>query len=493
MSVICVEDFIFRSLTENKIALYVFNYENFKLIFTTLKDNKVEFHTKAPREEKTNSWLLKGISGDYDERDILNELLTLNLKNVKIKNVKKINLKEFFKAKWGRDAFLVGISSDSNSGELININRLANQITRWEKINHKNPIQCFNCQRIGHTANYCNRSYRCVKCDEGHGPGKCSVELNSETSRNEIYCINCKQKGHPASYRGCPKLIENKNIHDEKLNNILTLKNKKLKYFEKMVNPNLQYATVVRNFESNEKKKNEIKELTLSTEKHSNQTFEDSNLNKIKNSSNKIKKTNQTDNRMNPTKNVDRTGEENMNENMNENDKENKNSIYMSISEVAGGTNSPKTNDRLETILSSFMSEMKDYLTTQLNDVKNNINVNSQKIDLLFSIYEKMDNCANNNKHLNRIKCYKPNNLNIVSINVNSIVANSRRYNLIHFIRKNKVDIAMINETKLKNKHKMYFDEYNVIRDDRLDGNGGGTAVIIKKRLILNILNLTIK
>lgn len=353
----------------------------------------MEFHTKAPREEKTNSWLLKGISGDYDEKDILNELLNLNLKNVKIKNVKKINLMEFFKAKWGRDAFLVGISSDSNSGELININRLANQITRWEKINLKNPIQCFNCQRIEHTAAYCNQSYRCVKCDEGQGPGKCSIETNSETPRDEIYCINCKQKGHPASYRGCPKLIENKIMYDEKLNNIQILKNKKLKYFEKMVNPNLQYATVAKNLELNEKAKSEIKEAMLSTEKYPNYTYENGNLNKIINTVNEPKKTNQINIRTKSTntQNLVIPDEARINASVSDNDIENDTGIHEVNPELVSGTNVHKTKDRLEIILSSFMMEMKDYLTTQLNEVKNNVNANTQKIDLLFSMYEKQD------------------------------------------------------------------------------------------------------
>lgn len=64
-----------------------------------------------------------------------------------------------------------------------------------------------------------------------------------------------------------------------------------------------------------------------------------------------------------------------------------------------------------------------------------------------MKIMDYHNNTDNNNNNINSIKINK---LKILTINVNSIVANVRRYNLIHFINKHKIDIAMINETKLK-------------------------------------------
>ena len=31
-----------------------------------------------------------------------------------------------------------------------------------------NPIQCYNCQRIGHTASSCKAKQRCLHCGGGH-------------------------------------------------------------------------------------------------------------------------------------------------------------------------------------------------------------------------------------------------------------------------------------------------------------------------------------
>lgn len=64
--------------------------------------------------------------------------------------------------------------------------------------------------------------------------------------------------------------------------------------------------------------------------------------------------------------------------------------------------------------------------------------------------------------------------LKLLSINVNSIVANNRRYNLLNVLQKLKIDIALLSETKLKDRHKINFPNYNIIRDDRPKGSGGG-------------------
>lgn len=84
------------------------------------------------------------------------------------------------------------------------------------------------------------------------------------------------------------------------------------------------------------------------------------------------------------------------------------------------------------------------------------------------------------NKTIN-MKSFKSKKLKMISINVNSLVANQRRFNLKHFINKHKIDIALINETKLKNVRKVNFENYSIFRDDRIEGRGGGTAIVIKK------------
>ena len=58
-------------------------------------------------------------------------------------------------------------------------------------------------------------------------------------------------------------------------------------------------------------------------------------------------------------------------------------------------------------------------------------------------------------------------NIKIISVNVNSIVTNARRYNLLNFINKHEPDIVLLNETKLNSNHRISFEHYNIIRNGR--------------------------
>lgn len=75
-------------------------------------------------------------------------------------------------------------------------------------------------------------------------------------------------------------------------------------------------------------------------------------------------------------------------------------------------------------------------------------------------------------------------NLKIIEINVNSIIKTSRRYDLLNFIKLHNPDIVLLNETKLNTKHKLHFEEYELIRNDRLNSTrGGGVAILIKRHI----------
>lgn len=93
VKILALNNFIFKNLAHNKIAVYVKSYNDFKLTFENLKLNNIDFHTKTPNQDRLYSWLLRGIAGDYNVEDILAELEKEKLKNVKIKEVKKINIK----------------------------------------------------------------------------------------------------------------------------------------------------------------------------------------------------------------------------------------------------------------------------------------------------------------------------------------------------------------------------------------------------------------
>ena len=84
-------------------------------------------------------------------------------------------------------------------------------------------------------------------------------------------------------------------------------------------------------------------------------------------------------------------------------------------------------------------------------------------------------------------------NLTIITLNINSLISIEKKYCLQKLIEAYNPDIILLTETKLNTKHKIYFDNYKIIRNDRINSiQGGGTAILIKnlfKFRIIEILN----
>lgn len=70
----------------------------------------------------------------------------------------------------------------------------------------------------------------------------------------------------------------------------------------------------------------------------------------------------------------------------------------------------------------------------------------------------------------------------MISINVNSIVKNARRFNLTNFLERYDPDVFLLHETKLNSSHKISFEKCEFIRKDRPNSiQGGGTGILIKR------------
>ena len=57
------------------------------------------------------------------------------------------------------------------------------------------PLRCFKCQRMGHTAQQCKWRLRCAKCGGEHEYGKCDKDA-------KIKCCNCGGE-HSEAFAGC--------------------------------------------------------------------------------------------------------------------------------------------------------------------------------------------------------------------------------------------------------------------------------------------------
>lgn len=89
------------------------------------------------------------------------------------------------------------------------------------------------------------------------------------------------------------------------------------------------------------------------------------------------------------------------------------------------------------------------------------------------------------------IKTKKLEDLKIISINVNSIIANHRRDTIAELLKEVKPDILCLNETKLNPNHIISFKNYIVLRNDNTTmSRAGGTAIIINNELKFDHISL---
>lgn len=69
------------------------------------------------------------------------------------------------------------------------------------------PVQCYNCQRYGHTAGSCKGVKRCLLCAGNHSKDQCQSE--------KYFCANCKGS-HVASSRECPHMVTAREVENVK-------------------------------------------------------------------------------------------------------------------------------------------------------------------------------------------------------------------------------------------------------------------------------------
>lgn len=168
-------------------------------VIKLLKHSNLQFHTFAEKDEKSQVYILKGLSG-YSDAEV-NDLLTQNIKDYTLK-VTRIS-----KADSPHPVFRVLFQGNKINVEFLQHNHrfIGYLKVSWEKIrqDHKRPTQCFRCQGWGHTTLGCNRNFKCVKCAGDHEPGKCQRK-NRDDDSVPLKCANCGGN-HPANFTDCEK------------------------------------------------------------------------------------------------------------------------------------------------------------------------------------------------------------------------------------------------------------------------------------------------
>ncbi|XP_015783153.1 uncharacterized protein LOC107360945 [Tetranychus urticae] len=64
-----------------------------------------------------------------------------------------------------------------------------------------NVRNCFNCNRIGHTAKYCDATPSCRRCEKDHNTNKCEIEEQDKSSTKCHFCKNAGFKNLDHKYK----------------------------------------------------------------------------------------------------------------------------------------------------------------------------------------------------------------------------------------------------------------------------------------------------
>ena len=186
------------------VAADLKSYEAAKKI---LVDLKVNFFTYAANPAATISRILKRIPTDYSAKEVQDEIQSATGITCDVGEMLGWTpRKEGEDRKKTRKLPMIRVTATPEQLKVImeaDLFNTKNKSLIWERPLRQPIIQCFKCQRFGHTSQNCHMPARCVKCAQQHADGAC--QNNDKTQK--AYCVNCGIFGHPANFKQCPKYL----------------------------------------------------------------------------------------------------------------------------------------------------------------------------------------------------------------------------------------------------------------------------------------------
>jgi hypothetical protein len=177
--------------TRQGVTIYPTAPENYRAIVKAFRDKQAAFHTYQLPEDKAYRAVIRGLHSSIATDDIKQELQERGFTVRSVTNVisrDKINLPLFF----------VDLEPDKMNSTIFDLTTmLHSRITVEEPRQSRQLVQCKNCQRYGHSKNYCGLSPRCVRCGGPHESASCTKSRDAPAT-----CALCGGM-HPGNYRGC--------------------------------------------------------------------------------------------------------------------------------------------------------------------------------------------------------------------------------------------------------------------------------------------------
>lgn len=181
------------SLKEVKefFKLDIENIDDYRAIVKFLDNKNFKYHSYRLPVDKTIDVVMKHIPTTFNEDEIKEELTNLGFK---VSNVTRV---------WNKQKAAIPVvfiylhSHDSQNKDIYNLERFLNCVVQIQpKKKSVHISQCYNCQRYGHTKNYCRLTPKCLFCAGPHKADSCPNKTQ------DAVCANCKEQ-HAANFKGC--------------------------------------------------------------------------------------------------------------------------------------------------------------------------------------------------------------------------------------------------------------------------------------------------
>ena len=180
-------------LKNNEVKIVSANIDQYNSLIEFLNSKSTEYYTFKPKHLRGFKVVLRNMHYSTDLCDIKNELSELGHEVVHIQNMMHTHTKQ------PMSLFSIELKPKSNNYEIFSLNDLLHCKVKFEKPHKKRtPPQCTNCQKYGHTKNFCTKRPVCVKCAQEHKTSDCLVVL----TRDQIKCALCGEN-HTSNYKGC--------------------------------------------------------------------------------------------------------------------------------------------------------------------------------------------------------------------------------------------------------------------------------------------------
>lgn len=175
----------------NGLRINLNSEEDYRELTKFYTENNIKYHTFQNPNTKPLSVVLKNIPLSLTNEEIKEELDSLNLPVIKVNRL--LN-----NSKRPLPICAVELIANDDAKQIFKLERLGHSVIVVEqRRKSQGTPQCYRCQRIGHTKNYCQLEPRCVKCLGKHLHTQCTKQLDEPPT-----CVNCGEH-HPANFRGC--------------------------------------------------------------------------------------------------------------------------------------------------------------------------------------------------------------------------------------------------------------------------------------------------